>query len=174
VAIPDDIRPDDRRLFWLLDRARTALRTRLETLVQERTGVSAAQIGALFYLGASRPDASDGSESPGYRPGELAAALGLTAAAATGLLDRMEAAGLAQRRADARDGRASTIVLTAAGRRAAERARPIVRALQDELSAGFDEHELATVSRFLRTAIERAPSLGAAPTQMPRSKGPRP
>lgn len=173
MAIKDDIRPDDRRLFWLLDRARAALRTRLEALVQERTGVSAIQIGALFYLATTRRDAGDATEGPGFRPGELATALGMTAAAATGLLDRMEAAGLAQRRADARDGRAFTIGLTPAGRRAADRARPIVRALQDELTAGFDELELATVSRFLRTAIERAPTLGAAPTQPPKSKGTR-
>jgi DNA-binding MarR family transcriptional regulator len=161
MTIKDDIRPDDRRLFWLLDRARAALRTRLESLVQEATGVSATQIGVLFYLATTRRDAGEGTESQGFRPGELATALGLTAAAATGLLDRMEAAGLAQRRADARDGRAFTISLTAAGRR------------EDELTAGFDERELATISRFLRTAIERAPTLGAA-TQKPRSKGARP
>src|SRR5689334_1553608 len=107
MASDDDIRPDDRRLFWLLDRARTTLRTRLDVLVQERIGVSAAQIGAIFYLATTR-GAGDATESPGIRPGELASALGLTAAAATGLLDRMESAGLARRRTDARDGRAFT------------------------------------------------------------------
>src|SRR5690349_15268533 len=101
---PAELRDDDRRLFWLLDRARTALRARLETLVQERTGVSAAQLGALFYLASP-------ARADGCRPGALAAALGLTAAAATGLGDRMEAAGLVRRGADPSDGRAQVLEL---------------------------------------------------------------
>jgi DNA-binding MarR family transcriptional regulator len=151
---PAELRDDDRRLFWLLDRARTALRARLESLVQERTGVSAAQLGAVFYLASP-------ARADGCRPGALATALGLTAAAATGLCDRLEAAGLVRRGADPSDGRAQVLELTAAGRRAAVRARPVVEGLQAELTRGFDERELAAVARFLRTAIERAPTLGA-------------
>ena len=140
----------DRRLFWLIDRASHGLRQRIERLAADELGVTAAQLPAVFTLA-----------SKDCRPGELAEALGINAAAVTGLCDRMEAAGLLRRRPSPDDGRAQLLSLTAAGRRAAEKAIPMAARLQAELCEGFTTDEIDTVSRFLRTVIERAPQLGA-------------
>ena len=89
MTLPDD----DRRLFFLLDRAAHAFRERIDAMCRARLGVSAVQLVALLHV----------ARADGMRPGELAAALGTRAGAVTGLVDRMEAAGLVKRRADKDD-----------------------------------------------------------------------
>ena len=142
----------DRRVFWLLERASAGVRQRVERLALEHLQTTAAQLPVIFYL-AGKEEA---------RPGELAEALGIHAAAITGLTGRMEAAGVLRRRPAPDDGRAQVLSLTAAGRRIAERALPEVTGLQAELLAGFSADELEAVMKFLRAVIERAPSLGGA------------
>lgn len=146
----------DRRVFWLLERASAALRQRVERLAAEHLETTAAQLPVIFHL-ASR------AGEKGCRPGELAEALGVNAAAVTGLTGRMEAAGVLRRKPAPDDGRAQLLFLTAAGRRIAERALPEVTRLQAELLEGFSAEELEAAMRFLRAVAERAPTLGAPP-----------
>ena len=136
------------RLFFLLDRAAHAVRQRLERRARDELGVSMVQLGALFHL-VTR----DGG---GCLSKELADALGIQPAAVSGLVDRMAAAGLVQRRTCPDDGRAQRLHATAAGKRIAGEARPAVLQMQVALVAGFTEAEIAIVARFLAAAAERA------------------
>jgi DNA-binding MarR family transcriptional regulator len=155
----------DRRVFWLLERAGAAMRQRLERLAAERLETTAAQLPVIFHL-ASR------AGEKGSRPGELAEALGVNAAAITGLTGRMEAAGVLRRKPAPDDGRAQLLSLTAAGRRIAERALPEVARLQGELLAGFSAEEIEVAMRFLRAVIERAPALGEPAAPVPSAESP--
>jgi len=147
------------RLFLLLDRAAHAVRQQLERRARDELGVSVVQLGALFHLVGSA----------GCLHKELADALGVQPAAVSGLVDRMSASGLVERRACSEDARAQRLHATAAGKRIASKARPVVAELQRALVAGFTADELAVVERFLSVAAERelAPHLnstGKAPS----------
>lgn len=138
--VPDD----DRRLFFLLDRAAHAFRERVDAMCRARLGISAVQLVALLHL--ARED--------GERAKDLAAAIGVGAAAVTGLVDRMEARGLVERRADPDDARVQRVWVTAAGRDAAAAARPVIAQANRLLARKFTREELATAARFLRTVAE--------------------
>jgi DNA-binding MarR family transcriptional regulator len=82
-------------------------------------------------------------------PGELGRLLDLSSAATTGLVDRLEASGLARRGPHPTDRRRVQVELTEQARRyGAEHLRPIQRRLQSAL-AGASDAELAAVARFL-------------------------
>lgn len=140
-------------MFWLLEKASASMRQRIERLALEQLDTTAAQLPVLFLLAGK-----DGQD--GRRPGELAEALGVNAAAITGITGRMEAAGVLRRKPAPDDGRAQQLSLTAAGKRIAERALPKVAELQAELLEGFSPDEIEAVMRFLRSVVERAPTLG--------------
>jgi len=138
------VRDDDRRLFFLLDRAAHTFRERIDALCRSRLGVSAVQLAALLHL--SRHD--------GDRPTELAAAIATKPGAVTGLIDRMEAAGLVKRRADREDARVQRLHVTAAGRHAIAAARPVIAAANRVLADRFTPDELGTAARFLRVVAD--------------------
>jgi DNA-binding MarR family transcriptional regulator len=106
--------------------------------------VSAIQLVALMHL----------IGHDGARPSELASGLNLGAAAVTGLVDRMVAAGLVRRKDDPDDARAWRLHVTAAGRRAVDSARPVIAAANRALAARFTRDELEVVARFFRTVME--------------------
>ena len=107
-------------------------------------GLRQAEINALAQLRPGEP-----------RPvGELAAATGQRPSTLTGVLDRLEAKGLARRRVNAADRRSFTIGLTPAGVAAAARVHQAFDALdaavRDDLPpAAMDgfHHVLATLER---------------------------
>jgi MarR family transcriptional regulator, organic hydroperoxide resistance regulator len=152
----------DRRIFWLLERASAGVRMRVEKLAVEALDTTAAQLPVIFYLASSAAGGKEGEKEAGCRPGQLAEALGVNAAAITGITGRMEAAGVVRRKPAPDDGRAQLLSLTAAGKRIAEKALPAVAKLQAELLEGFTADEIEIAMRFLRTVAERAPALGSA------------
>ncbi|MDB4960135.1 MAG: marR family protein [Myxococcales bacterium] len=133
------------KLFLLLDRASHAVRQRLERRAREELDASMVQVGALFHLAAH----------DGCLAKELAEALGIQPAGVSGLVDRMEAGGLVQRKACAEDRRAQRLHITPAGKRAVTRALPMVGKMQGALIDGFTDAEIAIVVRFLEAATER-------------------
>ena len=145
--------PTERRLFLLLDRAAHRVRERFDLVCRERLGVSSTQLLALLHL--SRHD--------GARARELADALAVQPAAVTGLCDRMEAAGLIKRKPCPDDARVQRLWLTAAGRRAAAGARPIIQTANRRLAEQFTADELGTVARFLAAVGELDLAAPAAP-----------
>ena len=145
------------RLFLLLDRAAHAVRQRLERRTQDALGISVVQLGALFHL--ARHD--------GCRHKELGDALGVVPGAVSGLVDRMAAAGLVQRRACSDDARAQRIHATAAGKRIGAAALPVVAEMQAALTAGFSNAEISIVARFLTAASERELAPGITVPEAP-------
>jgi DNA-binding MarR family transcriptional regulator len=127
---------EERRLFFLLAQAQRAVTRRGDA--------------PLLFLAQE-----DGA--PLTRLGE---GLGLNASAVTGLATRLEKLGLASRREDPDDGRAYRMTLTAAGRKKAAAALPLVKSYQAELVRDFAPEELETVMKFLRhlsTRTEESP-----------------
>lgn len=137
--------PKAPRLYFLLERAAHVVREQVERRTHEGLGVGSVQLGALFHLVAN----------DGCRHKELASALGVLPSAVSGLVARMEAKGLVDRRVCADDARAERLRATASGRRFVQQALPIVAEMQAALSAGFTEAEIAIVGRFLTAAIEK-------------------
>ena len=132
----------DRRFIYLLNVAQR----RVQHWTREQFGdITAAQAGALFLL----------DQADGVLIGDVGRMLGIGAPATTGLLDRMEAAGLVERRPDANDGRATRLLLTSKGRTARVAAKARATAINIRLVDGFSDTELDTVARWLRTVDQR-------------------
>lgn len=132
----------DRRFVYLLSVAHR----RLQRWSEAQAGsVTAAQAGVLFSL---KPGA-------GSLIGDVAKLLGVGAAGISGLVDRMEAAGLVRRAPDPTDGRAVRLVMTETGQAARDVAKARAAATNARLIEGFSEQELAVVARWLKHVDER-------------------
>jgi DNA-binding MarR family transcriptional regulator len=128
----------DQRLFWLLTRAQRRVMARGDVTLAG-LGLTSTQAGALFCIGGD----------DGITVGELADQLELAQSAASGLAQRLEAAGLVTRSQNPQDGRSVRLVLTRLGRRRREEAIKIVHAGNAALGAGFTHQEIAIVARWL-------------------------
>jgi DNA-binding MarR family transcriptional regulator len=138
----------DHRLVYLLNVGQK----RLNRWSQTRTaagGVTAAQAGLLFFLGKN-----DGALSS-----EAAAALDLKAPGMSGLVDRVERAGLVERHSDELDRRASRLWLTAAGRAALKRSKSGLAELNARLTEGFTSSEIDVVARWLTSLQDKFPDV---------------
>lgn len=93
-------------------------------VVENRSGVSGAQLWALAYVAGN----------PGSKVGELASALAIHQSTASNLVGRLESLGLLARKRLRHDQRAVELMLTSKGRSALARApRPLVGVLQQAL-----------------------------------------
>ncbi|MDR3396424.1 MAG: MarR family winged helix-turn-helix transcriptional regulator [Pandoraea sp.] len=138
----------DRRLYFLLTVGQRRVQRWIDARAGDSASVSAAQAGVLFYL-LHHEDAL---------VGEVGAALQLSPSSMTGLANRMVTAGLLTRRADAEDGRATRLRITAAGHKAIARARDILADLNALLHDDFTEAELNIVARWLGNLQSRFPA----------------
>lgn len=89
-----------------------------------------------------------------HGPVELAKELGVTSAASSGIVDRLEARGHVRREAHATDGRRTQVVLTDSGREEVlGHLIPMFAALA-AMDATFEDAERAVIERYLRGATE--------------------
>ena len=89
-----------------------------------------------------------------WGPGELARHLGVTSAAASGIVDRLAARGHVERVPHEADRRRTQVVLTDSGRREVlGHLMPMFAAL-DELDRGLSDDEREVVDRYLTAATE--------------------
>lgn len=110
--------------------------------VARRAGLSVSELHSLRHLVASP-----------MGPVELAKALGVTSAAASGVVDRLVARGHAERRPHAADGRRTEVVVTESGRHEVfALLAPMFTGLA-EIDAPLTADERALVERYLRGAI---------------------
>lgn len=143
------VRAVDRRLFLLIEIAARRLSRDADTRLRAEAGVTASQSAVLFLL-LRRGE---------RRMNSIGEILALGAPAVTGLVNRMEAAGLVTRRKDVRDRRGALVDLTEAGRHAAERADQVLRAFNAELDERLGDQDADIVYEALtRLAIETDPA----------------
>ena len=116
-----------------------------------RYDVTAAQFGLLVLVGAN----------PGATQAALARAFGTDRSAMVRLIDRLEAAGLVDRRAREGDRRSNAITLTGSGEALLERLKREVRAFEDAATACLGPEETETLLALLRR-INAAPALPRA------------
>ena len=126
-GLPPGSRDLDTKLVAALERVGQALRVELRERAMDE-GLSLTQAQILLRLASERP--------PGRRVGALAAALDVRQPTISDAVAALERKGLLERRPDAGDARAATLVLTAHGRAAGgrvgawdERARAELRRL---------------------------------------------
>jgi DNA-binding MarR family transcriptional regulator len=115
-----------------------------DSVVSERAGINRTDWRCLDILGTRGP----------MTAGQLAEAVRLTTGAVTGVLDRLESAGLVRRTRDVDDRRKVIVQLTD---EVSRRGAPVYGPLIADAAAAhavFDTAELETITRFIR--IERA------------------
>nr|WP_284271444.1 MarR family winged helix-turn-helix transcriptional regulator [Bradyrhizobium iriomotense] len=133
------------RLIYLLNVAQRRLQRYMAA--QPESEVTPSQAGLLFILG--RQD--------GVLMGEAGAALDLGPAGISGLVDRMAAARLVERRADREDGRAWRVWLTPKGRAVEVRAKAAATEINAALTEGFSSAEIDIVARWLTSIQTKFP-----------------
>lgn len=137
----------DCRLFFLLSAGSRRVQRWIEAELASAGRLTSAQAGLLFFLGG--PD--------GALIGAAAEALDVAPSAMTGLVDRMERAGLVERRPDPGDGRAQRVRLTDAGREARAFALDGLEEINKTLTEGFSEAEVDAIARWLTSLQARFP-----------------
>ena len=137
---------ENHRLVFLLNVAQRRLQ-RWMAVRSEKNGVTAAQSGLLFILG----------KRDGALIGEAGAALDLGPPGISGLVDRMAALGLIERRADPDDGRAWRLWLTPAGRVALAQSKAGLVEINARLADGFTDAEIDVVARWLTSFQNKFP-----------------
>lgn len=95
------------------------------------------------------------------RQNVLAERMGVEAMTLSGALDRLEARGLVERRADPDDRRAKTVHLTPAGEEMLEQIQPIAAALRTEASDAVSAEQWRTFVEVLKTVRANLSALRA-------------
>jgi len=134
---------EHRQLFFMVQRAQHSLSKLGDRVFQQTLGVSAAHLSALNFSFCNN----------GCLLKDLSAGMDLNNSAVTGLVRRMEAAGLVIKKACDDDGRASRVTITARGAAVVESSRPVLEKLNSLLTADFTDEEVGTVARFLATIV---------------------
>ena len=138
-----------------LRRRITELHQRLNTATERVSGIFAAQQG-LHQIDLQALLAVMHAERAGtpLTPGELGAAVRLSSAATTGLIDRLEAAGHLTRERDVRDRRRIHLRYAEHGMLVAQEFFRPLGAMTDELLEGYSADELATITSYLDRATD--------------------
>jgi DNA-binding MarR family transcriptional regulator len=140
---------DKKELIWqLIDAFRDASNQdgAIEALAARRLEISPADLRCLNVIQNARG---------GLTAGELAREVGVTTGAVTGALDRLEAAGYAERRVDPADRRRIRLTSTPYFLERAEAIwAPLADDWQRRLGARFTAAELATIVEFLKLTEE--------------------
>jgi MarR family transcriptional regulator, organic hydroperoxide resistance regulator len=146
------------RLIWAVDHELQSVSKRMGTTL----GLTVPQRMALLLLG----------RNAGLRASELASLLHLDPGTISGIIRRLEAAGMLTRAGDAKDGRRQRLALTARGRRSnARRAGTFQAAVRRTLVASSDA-DLGAAARVLaRLASELR--LVAGRSEGSKVRGPR-
>lgn len=129
----------DQRLFYLLNKARHRVYKHADQRTEDDLGISITQLGALMLI----------KENEGCLLKDMAVSLNLNNSALTGLANRMAQNGLIERRPCPNDGRASRMFLTELGREKVQATKPLIKQLNQAMTAGFTDEEIAVVIKFL-------------------------
>ncbi len=133
------------RLIYLVSMAQNRLQGRLKSaLAAEGVRVTPAQSGILFLL-----KAKDGRTMT-----ELGRALAIDNATITGLVDRLERDGFVRRNKSASDRRALNVSISPEGVVEVDRAKAVVKRVNESIKAGFSAGEVEAFKEILLSIIE--------------------
>lgn len=136
----------DDRLIYLISMAQLALRTRINTLFADAgLRVTLPQATVLFLL----------AEKDCRMMSELGRIIGVDNSAMTGLIDRLEKAGLVRREAKQEDRRALLIRITPEGRNEAGKAAKIIHVVNGNIREGFEAGQIEALKEVLHGVLER-------------------
>lgn len=136
----------DDRLIYLLFTAQQRLRTYLKNaMVSEGIKVTVAQAGILFLL----------KQKNDRTMTELSRLLLIDNSTITGLVDRLEKAGLVGRGQNPDDRRASQVYITQEGIEEINRAKTVILKVNDEVKNSHTDVELDHFKKVLRGVVER-------------------
>lgn len=136
----------DDRLIYLVFTAQQKLRTYLKNAMSESgVTITPAQSAILFLL----------KKKNGQTMSGLSSVLSLDNSTLTGLVDRLERAGFVRRNAGTADRRASHVFITDSGGEEIERARIVIRRVNDRIREDFTDEEMEAFKKVLRSFFER-------------------
>ena len=135
------------RLIYLVSMAQNRLQSLLRSaLGAEGIKVTPAQSGILFLL--KRKD--------GLTMTELGKALAIDNATITGLVDRLERDGFVRRNKSASDRRALNISITPQGIEEVNRAKIVIKRVNESIKTGFSAGEIETFKKILLNIVKGA------------------
>jgi DNA-binding MarR family transcriptional regulator len=138
--------PPDDRLIYLVFTAQQKLRTYLKKMmIKENVKVTTAQAGILFLL----------KQKDGRTMSELSQILSIDNSTITGLVDRLEKTGFVRRNASTHDRRASHVFINPQGIEEVDKAKRVIRMVNQEIKNGFSAEELESFNRILRSFFHK-------------------
>ena len=136
----------DDRLIYLLFMSQQKLRTYItNSLLAEGIKVTLGQAGVLFIL----------RQNDGQTMTELSKILGVKNATLTGLIDRLERSAFVTRRASKNDRRSIRIYITTEGAEECDRAKPVIKRVNEEIKYGFSQEEMEVFKRVLNRVFQK-------------------
>jgi DNA-binding MarR family transcriptional regulator len=136
----------DDRLIFLIFTAQNKLRTYLNNaLVAANVRVTFVQAGILFLL----------KQSDGRTMSDLSQLIGVDNSTLTGLVDRLEKAGLVVRQASPTDRRSLLIRVTPEGITEGDRAKLVIKRVNEEIKTGYSSEEIEIFKGILRSFFKK-------------------
>jgi MarR family transcriptional regulator, organic hydroperoxide resistance regulator len=136
----------DDRLIFLIFTAQNKLRTYLNNaLVAANVRVTFVQAGILFLL----------KQSNGRTMSDLSQLIGVDNSTLTGLVDRLEKVGFVARQASPTDRRSLLIQVTPEGIAEGDKAKMIIKRVNEEIKTGFPPEEMEIFKGILRSFFEK-------------------
>ena len=131
----------DDHLIFMLARAQHCLRAYVKKVFEnEQLNITPAQSGILFLL-RQKPQTMT----------EISRELSIDNSATTGLVDRLEKAGLAKRKPHPGDRRIFLIEITDVGKEVIEKAHQVVIRVNSEIEEDFSQEEMETFKRVINS-----------------------
>ncbi|HAJ26789.1 MAG TPA: hypothetical protein DCG53_06015 [Syntrophus sp. (in: bacteria)] len=136
----------DDRLIFLIFTAQNRLRTYLNNaLVAANVRVTFVQAGILFLL----------KQSNGRTMSDLSQLIGVDNSTLTGLVDRLEKVGFVARQASPTDRRSLLIQVTPEGIAEGDKAKMIIKKVNEEIKTGFPPEEMEIFKKILRSFFDK-------------------
>lgn len=153
----------DDRLIYLVFLAQQKLRNYLTgSLLAEGVRITPSQAGILFLL----------KQENGRTMTELSQLLGADNSSMTGLVDRLEKSGFVKRQASPGDRRVLRIHITPEGIEEMDKAKEVIKRVNQEIKAGHSEEELAGFKKVLSSFSIKFDKNGSSKTPFSLGKKP--
>ncbi|MBN2079322.1 MAG: MarR family transcriptional regulator [Spirochaetes bacterium] len=134
----------EKRILFLMSRVQHAVTRHLKKRLEaERIGISPAQMGILFLLKSEN----------GQSMTALSRSLFIDNSTITGLIDRLEKNGLVTRERDPGDRRSHRIEITGEGISEINRAKTVVREVNERLTGCASEEEMIAFTNVLMNIL---------------------